>query len=130
MDQLRDSTSGQADASEDDERAKARKAQEVIARTSTDVQRVCLVILTMLAVLLHPVLRRADHPALRAGAGADAGAWSGDAFVEPPAPHSEYGRGTDADRRTVQRDRGAWFCGFRPGLRLDRQGAAIAACPA
>jgi predicted PurR-regulated permease PerM len=51
MDQPRDATSGQADASEDDERAKARKAREVIARTSMDVQKVCLVILTVLAVL-------------------------------------------------------------------------------
>jgi predicted PurR-regulated permease PerM len=51
MDQPCDATSGQADASEDDERAKARKAREVIARTSMDVQKVCLVILTVLAVL-------------------------------------------------------------------------------
>jgi hypothetical protein len=53
MDQLRDSTAGHeppADASEDDERAKARKAQEVMARTSTDMRQVCLVILTLLAV--------------------------------------------------------------------------------
>jgi hypothetical protein len=53
MDQLRDSTAGHeppADAPEDDERAKARKAQEVMARTSTDMRQVCLVILTLLAV--------------------------------------------------------------------------------
>jgi predicted PurR-regulated permease PerM len=51
MDQLRDSASGQAETSKDDERANARKAQEVIARTSMDVRQVCLVILTLLAVL-------------------------------------------------------------------------------
>jgi hypothetical protein len=45
MDQLRDATAGHeppADASEDDERAKARKAQEVVARTSMDMRQVCL----------------------------------------------------------------------------------------
>jgi predicted PurR-regulated permease PerM len=54
MDQLRDATAGHeppADVSEDDERAKARKAQEVMARTSMDMRQVCLVILTLLAVL-------------------------------------------------------------------------------
>jgi predicted PurR-regulated permease PerM len=54
MDQLHDTTSGHerpADTSEDDERAKARKAQDVMARTSTDARQVCLVLLTLLAVL-------------------------------------------------------------------------------
>ena len=54
MDKLRDSTTDHeppADTSEDDERAKKRKAQDVMARASTDVRQVCLVILTVLAVL-------------------------------------------------------------------------------
>jgi predicted PurR-regulated permease PerM len=36
--------------SEDDERAKAREAQEVLARTSPSVGQVCLIILTLLAI--------------------------------------------------------------------------------
>jgi predicted PurR-regulated permease PerM len=37
--------------SEDDERAKVRKAQEVVERTSASVTQVCLIILTLLAVV-------------------------------------------------------------------------------
>jgi predicted PurR-regulated permease PerM len=54
MDQSHDPTSGREPppvASEDDERAKAHKAQQVVARASTDVRQICLVILTLLAVL-------------------------------------------------------------------------------
>jgi predicted PurR-regulated permease PerM len=38
-------------ASEDDERAKVRKAQEVVERTSASVVQVCLIILTLLAIV-------------------------------------------------------------------------------
>ncbi|MGB6440858.1 MAG: AI-2E family transporter [Methyloceanibacter sp.] len=37
--------------SEDDERAKVRKAQEVVERTSASVAQVCLIILTLLAIV-------------------------------------------------------------------------------
>jgi len=37
--------------SEDDERAKVRKAQEVVERTSASVTQVCLIILTLLAIV-------------------------------------------------------------------------------
>ena len=38
-------------ASEDDERAKVRKAQEIVERTSASVAQVCLIILTLLAIV-------------------------------------------------------------------------------
>jgi predicted PurR-regulated permease PerM len=38
-------------ANEDDERAKVRKAQEIVERTSASVTQVCLIILWLLAVL-------------------------------------------------------------------------------
>ena len=38
-------------ASEDDERAKVRKAQEIVERTSASVTQVCLIILTLLAIV-------------------------------------------------------------------------------
>ena len=38
-------------ASEDDERAKVRKAQEVVECTSASVVQVCLIILTLLAIV-------------------------------------------------------------------------------
>src|SRR5262249_17512326 len=37
--------------SEDDERVKVRKAQEVVERTSASVAQVCLIILTLLAIV-------------------------------------------------------------------------------
>jgi predicted PurR-regulated permease PerM len=40
-----------AAAPEDDERAKVLKAQEIVERTSTSVSQVCLIILTLLAVI-------------------------------------------------------------------------------
>ncbi len=47
---VQDSTIAQA-SSEDDERAKVRRAQKVLERSSTSVGQVCLIILTLLAVL-------------------------------------------------------------------------------
>ena len=44
------SSFGQA-SSEDEERAKVRKAQEVLERTSPSVGQVCLIILTLLSIL-------------------------------------------------------------------------------
>jgi predicted PurR-regulated permease PerM len=47
---VQDATIAQA-SSEDDERAKVRRAQEILERSSTSVGQVCLIILTVLAVL-------------------------------------------------------------------------------
>jgi predicted PurR-regulated permease PerM len=47
---VQDSTIAQA-SSEDDERAKVRRAQKVLERSSTSIGQVCLIILTVLAVL-------------------------------------------------------------------------------
>ena len=47
---VQDSTIAQA-SSEEEERIKVRRAQKVLERSSTSIGQVCLIILTMLAVL-------------------------------------------------------------------------------
>ena len=110
---VQDPTIAQA-SSDDDERAKVRRAQKVLERTSTSVGQVCLIILTVLAVALYAVLRRGDHSALRAGAGPGDGAGTGDAPDEPSITHSANDRGATADRRAVQRRGGDGLCAVRP----------------
>ena len=112
--------------SEDEERAKVRKAQEVLERTSASVGQVCLIILTLLAILYTLYFAAGIIlPFVLALVLAD-GAGTGDAFNEPPATHPQNDRGAIADHCAVQRRGGVGLCAIGSRFRLDCQSSAIA----
>ena len=114
-------------SAEDEERAKVHKAQEVLERTSASVGQVCLIILTLLAVIYTLYFAAGIILPVRAGAGPCDGAGTGDAFDEPPITHPQDDRGAIADNCAVQHRGGAGLRAIGSCFYLDRQSSTIAA---